>query len=129
MTRPRHFPMRFLPPSSKSQLVTSQMIRQVTKFIFIRSENTELILEFSFYFSDAFLSKLSKLYTSDNVIYFKADHPFLYHIWDHKLKTTILSGSLKEFEGKKCKRVMYFQKNNKNQCFYADGKEMPCRDF
>lgn len=58
---------------------------------------------------------------------FDASHPFIYHVWDRKLKTVVLSGSLKEFEGKKGKLIRWHDdhSNEMDKCFDANGKELP----
>lgn len=50
-------------------------------------------------FPDTFLSSLNKLYSSGQNLSVEANRPFLYHIWDRKLKTAILSGRVKKIEG------------------------------
>lgn len=58
---------------------------------------------------------------------FICTHPFLYHIYDHKLKTAIFSGRLNEFEGEKCKHVSYgIGGTDGEECFNANGTKEAC---
>lgn len=76
----------------------------------------------SFDFSDNFLNRLSDLYSNDHTKYFVANKVFIYHIWDRKLNTAILSGCLKEFEGKK-RKYEFAKGGGKGICSDADGKK------
>lgn len=73
-----------------------------------------------------FLYRLSGLYSSGREQSFVANRPFLIHIWDRKLKTAILSGRLKEFEGKKRKQV-YLKGDGDVECYDVYGKKSTCK--
>lgn len=77
--------------------------------------------------SDEFLFNLSKLYSGGRTLSFEADRPFLFHIYDRQLNSAILSGRLKEFEGEKSKFIDKL--GGLYECYDADGKEIPCRNF
>lgn len=82
-------------------------------------------------FPDKFLSSLSGLHSSDRSLSFDANRPFFYHVWDHKLNAAILSGCLKEFEGKKSKSIkrLDVQSDGIQECFDANGKAVTCQNF
>lgn len=69
---------------------------------------------------------MNGLYASEQEQSFVANRPFLFYIWDRKLKTTILRGRVKEFEGKKRKQV-YLKGNGEVECFDANAKKSTCK--
>lgn len=83
---------------------------------------------FFFNFSDGFLYELREIYSSDHEKFFLAESPFYYHIWDHKLKTTILSGCLKEFEKQKPK-YEFPEGGGDGICYDANGKPSACNTY
>lgn len=69
---------------------------------------------------------MNNLYSGeDEVIHFEADCPFLYHIWDRKTNTTVFSGYLKEFEGKK-RKIVYPSDQAASFCVDVNGKKSSC---
>lgn len=83
---------------------------------------------FAFNFSDDLLFRLSYLYSDeDETVRFEADRPFLYFVWDGKTNTTVFSGCLKDFEGKK-KKISH-PAGQPSECFAVDGTNISCDDL
>lgn len=93
--------------------------------LFFQFWNSDVIVS---HFSDDFLYKLRDLYSSDHKKFFVAETPFCYHVWDHKLETTILSGSLTDFERKNPKDVFPME-GGIGKCFDVDGKRIACTNI
>lgn len=51
-----------------------------------------------FHFAGMIAVPLSGTYFLKEPLSFRADHPFVYHIWDRKLKTPIFSGHVAQLQ-------------------------------